>query len=172
MRFCTATSLCRHALHGWQRREDPGNESVVAGVVRQYRDLVPRSGWIVLGSLVLLVGCSRLSALTARELLPIVLAYCVFYFAFSRQFWQAAKYGDFSYGTYLYAFPIQQLILAFTALSFPLFVGTSMVLSALAGVASWFAVERWFHHTREPLVSDIRIDSAQVTDLAGAGADR
>jgi peptidoglycan/LPS O-acetylase OafA/YrhL len=86
-------------------------------------------------------------------LLPIVLAYTVFYVAFSRQFWRAAKHGDFSYGTYLYAFPIQQLILAFTVCTFPIFVGASMLLSGLAGVASWFAVERWFHRTREPLAT-------------------
>jgi peptidoglycan/LPS O-acetylase OafA/YrhL len=116
-----------------------------------YRDFIPRSGWIVLISLALLVICARLSPLTAKALLPLVLGYAVLYYAFSRQLFQAAKYGDFSYGTYLYAFPIQQLILAFSAWSFPIFVGTSMLLSGLAGIVSWFAVERWFHRTREPL---------------------
>jgi peptidoglycan/LPS O-acetylase OafA/YrhL len=119
----------------------------------RYRDLIPRSGWIVLVSLVVLIVCARFAPLTARALLPVILAYSVFYYAFSRQFWQAAKYGDFSYGTYLYAFPIQQLILAFAVGSFPIFVGTSMLLSGLAGIASWFAVERWFHRTREPIAT-------------------
>jgi peptidoglycan/LPS O-acetylase OafA/YrhL len=123
-------------------------------LVYVYRDLLPRSGWIVLLSLVLLVVCARFSPLTAKALLPIVLAYTVFYYAFSRQYFHAAKHGDFSYGTYLYAFPIQQLILAFWVCSFPVFVGTSMLLSALAGVVSWFAVERWFHRTREPISTD------------------
>jgi peptidoglycan/LPS O-acetylase OafA/YrhL len=125
-------------------------------LVYVYRDLVPRSGWIVLISLVLLLVCARFLPLTAQALLPIVLAYTVFYCAFSRQYFQAAKYGDFSYGTYLYAFPIQQLILAVTVLSFPIFVGISMLLSGVAGVASWFAVERWFHRTREPLAAGRR----------------
>jgi peptidoglycan/LPS O-acetylase OafA/YrhL len=119
-----------------------------------YRDWLPRSGWIVLASLILLVACAHFLPLTARALLPIVLAYTVFYCAFSRQLIQAASYGDFSYGTYLYAFPIQQLILASAAVSFPFFVGASMLLSGFAGVASWFAVERWFHRTREPLAND------------------
>jgi peptidoglycan/LPS O-acetylase OafA/YrhL len=125
-------------------------------LVYVYRDLIPRSGWIVLTSLAFLVVCARFSPLTARAFLPIVLAYAVFYYAFSRQYFQAARHGDFSYGTYLYAFPIQQLILAFTVLSFPIFVGISMLLSGVAGVASWFAVERWFHSTREPLAANGR----------------
>jgi peptidoglycan/LPS O-acetylase OafA/YrhL len=119
-----------------------------------YRDVIPRSRWIVLTALALLVICSRFTPLTARALLPIVLAYTVFYFAFCRQLFQAAKYGDFSYGVYLYAFPIQQLILALTVCTFPIFVGTSLLLSGLAGIASWFAVERWFHRTREPLPAE------------------
>jgi peptidoglycan/LPS O-acetylase OafA/YrhL len=122
-------------------------------LVYLFRGLIPRSGWIVLTSLVFLVGGARFAPLTARAFLPIILAYTVFYCAFCRQFWRAAKYGDFSYGTYLYAFPIQQLILAFTVFSFPIFVGISMLLSGLAGIASWFAVERWFHRAREPIAS-------------------
>ncbi|HTW74721.1 MAG TPA: hypothetical protein VMD56_07345, partial [Steroidobacteraceae bacterium] len=81
---------------------------------------------------------------------PMVLAYVVLYWAFGHQLIQAAKYGDFSYGTYLYAFPIQQLLLATTKVSFAVFVLSSIVLSLVAGVASWFAVERWFHRVREP----------------------
>jgi peptidoglycan/LPS O-acetylase OafA/YrhL len=126
----------------------------MAGMIAyRCRDLIPRSGWIVLISLVLLIVCARFAPLTARALLPVILAYSVFYYAFSRQFWQAAKYGDFSYGTYLYAFPIQQLILVIAVGSFPMFIGTSLVLSGLAGIASWFAVERWFHRAREPIAT-------------------
>ncbi len=138
---------------GWPNTWFRMAPSFMAGMlIYVYRDRVPRSGWIVLTGLLLLVVCTRFSPLLAEALLPIVLAYTVLYYAFSRQSIQAARYGDFSYGTYLYAFPIQQLILAFWVCSFPVFVATSMLLSAGAGVASWFAVERWFHRTREPLV--------------------
>jgi hypothetical protein len=122
-------------------------------LVYLYRDLIPRSGWVVLIGLVLLVVGARFFPLAARAFLPIILAYTVFYCAFCRQFWQAAKYGDFSYGTYLYAFPIQQLILVFAVGSFPVFVAASMLLSGLAGIVSWFAVERWFHRAREPVAT-------------------
>ncbi len=53
--------------------------------------------------------------------------------------------GDFSYGTYLYAFPIQQLIVRYTAGSgltpFGLFLGSTPVVLVLA-VLSWFFVEK------------------------------
>ena len=116
-----------------------------------YREKVPRSGWLALLGLVFLVACARFSPIAADAVLPLTVSYAVFYWAFSRQLLQAAKYGDYSYGTYLYAFPIQQLLLALTTLRFPVFVIASIVLSLLAGAASWFAVERWFHQTREPI---------------------
>jgi peptidoglycan/LPS O-acetylase OafA/YrhL len=56
----------------------------------------------------------------------------------------AAKYGDFSYGTYLYAFPIQQMLQATTHLTLAEFILTSMVFSLLAGVLSWNLVEKRF----------------------------
>jgi peptidoglycan/LPS O-acetylase OafA/YrhL len=116
-----------------------------------YREKVPRSGWLALFGLTFLVVCARFSPIAADVVLPLTVSYAVFYWAFSRQLLQAAKYGDYSYGTYLYAFPIQQLLLALTTLRFPVFVIASIVLSLLAGAASWFAVERWFHQTREPI---------------------
>jgi peptidoglycan/LPS O-acetylase OafA/YrhL len=56
------------------------------------------------------------------------------------------RYGDFSYGVYLYAFPIEQVIvmsaggsmspIKLFALAFP--------ISLVAGAVSWFFVERYF----------------------------
>jgi peptidoglycan/LPS O-acetylase OafA/YrhL len=57
-----------------------------------------------------------------------------------------SRFGDFSYGTYLYAFPIQQLLvqLAGGALGPYFLFAVAAPLSILAGFASWHAVERWF----------------------------
>jgi peptidoglycan/LPS O-acetylase OafA/YrhL len=124
----------------------------VAGMLfYDYRGSVPRSGYIAAVGLLSYEACAWLFPLAAAALLPAVLAYAVFYCAFSRQFFWAAKHGDFSYGAYLYAFPLQQLLLALTALTFPAFVTASMTLALMAGVASWFLVERWFHKPREPM---------------------
>jgi peptidoglycan/LPS O-acetylase OafA/YrhL len=89
-----------------------------------------------------------------RLLLPPTLAYGLLYIAFHPKWrWgDAARYGDFSYGSYLYAFPIQQMLkvglVAAGFHSFPLYVVIAMATAILAGVASWFAVERWFEASR------------------------
>jgi peptidoglycan/LPS O-acetylase OafA/YrhL len=56
------------------------------------------------------------------------------------------RYGDFSYGVYLYAFPIQQLIVkAFGGHIEPLkLFALAAPLTLIVGVASWFLVERHF----------------------------
>jgi peptidoglycan/LPS O-acetylase OafA/YrhL len=80
--------------------------------------------------------------------LPIGFSYALLWFCFcSRvrlQGW--GKYGDFSYGTYLYAFPIQQLLVYWTGNSWSplLHFAVALPLSVLAGVLSWHAVERHF----------------------------
>jgi peptidoglycan/LPS O-acetylase OafA/YrhL len=84
--------------------------------------------------------------------MPAALAICgtylIFWFAFTKYvpLSHFAKYGDFSYGIYLYAFPIQQIIVAtFGARMSPLkFFLMAMPCTVLAGVLSWYAVERWF----------------------------
>ena len=80
--------------------------------------------------------------------LPTLGTYLLLYLAFTTDWrWTgAAKYGDFSYGIYLYAFPIQQLIMR--ALGHPVHPWTlfafALVPTLLAGVASWYLVERHF----------------------------
>jgi peptidoglycan/LPS O-acetylase OafA/YrhL len=79
-------------------------------------------------------------------LFPVFGTYLLMYLAF----WERAglhrvtRFGDLSYGTYLYAFPIQQLVVQHLGLrSSPvrLFVtATPLVLAAAA--MSWFFVER------------------------------
>ena len=79
---------------------------------------------------------------------PIAASYLIFYLAFAAKLpvYNAAVHGDFSYGVYLYSFPIQQLIMfAFGHpvspwLLFALAVPSSLVVGAI----SWYAVERRF----------------------------
>lgn len=81
------------------------------------------------------------------------LAYVIFYVGFSDRLrlHNAARFGDFSYGTYLYAFPIQQMLQSTKQLTLPEFIGASMILSLLAGVLSWHLVEKHFMSRRRKM---------------------
>jgi peptidoglycan/LPS O-acetylase OafA/YrhL len=57
-----------------------------------------------------------------------------------------SRYGDFSYGTYLYAFPVQQMIMRFIGhpvLPWVLF-SVALPASLICAFVSWHLVERWF----------------------------
>ncbi|PQO32827.1 acyltransferase [Bremerella cremea] len=96
-----------------------------------------------------LAGCllAGLVPIVKPLILPVAMTYAVFYAAFQRRicFHHFGKYGDFSYGIYLYAFPIQQMIVYANGGSmnpFLLFL-LATPASILAGIASWYGVERW-----------------------------
>ncbi|MFW2850444.1 acyltransferase family protein [Sphingomonas sp. TX0543] len=127
---------------------------VLGGAAYIYRDRVPRSGWLLAG----LVAATLIAAhlpladplrlVLTRLLLPPTLVYGVLYLAFDARvrMGNAARFGDFSYGCYLYAFPIQQMLVALLrhVVPFPVFVIAALACSLAAGVASWYLVERWF----------------------------
>lgn len=110
--------------------------------------LVPRSAWLLallLGALVASAQFGEGSRIAFDILFPFAITYAVFYVAYSRiRLPDAARFGDFSYGVYLYGFPIQQMLKASIHLPFAAYVVTCLALSLLAGVASWNLVEKWF----------------------------
>ncbi|STX27705.1 acyltransferase [Legionella beliardensis] len=75
----------------------------------------------------------------------VVFTYCVMIIAFKRKLSLPFldKCGDFSYGIYIYAFPIQQLIINLNPKIMPvqLFL-ISFLLSLLAAIGSWFLIEK------------------------------
>ncbi len=79
-----------------------------------------------------------------------------------------ARFGDFSYGTYLYAFPIQQLIVKFaggTMAPMKLFL-LAAPLSVGIGALSWFVVERRFLTGSLSLKPAISLAQNATTGLA------
>lgn len=109
-----------------------------------YRDRLPRSGALAVALSIAFVGAAHTSDLLCDALFPIATAYLTFYVAFGgRALPDFAKFGDFSYGTYLYGFPIEQMLVT-ASLPFLLYVPAAIFLSLCAGTASWFIVERRF----------------------------
>lgn len=105
-------------------------------------------------------------------LVPPTLVYVTLYTAFSERIHaeKAAMFGDFSYGTYLYAFPIQRILSALYRgqISFPTYVVLSVTLSLVAGVASWYLVERWFLHRVLPAAPASTTETVEQEAPAGA----
>jgi peptidoglycan/LPS O-acetylase OafA/YrhL len=120
----------------------------LAGVVLYlFRDHVRLHAWgAVLAVIALLAACWVHAGWAA--VFPVAGTYLVFYVAFAR--WiplqRVGRFGDFSYGTYLFAFPIEQLLmmkLGHAVAPWMLFA-MATPLTLLAAVVSWYAVERRF----------------------------
>jgi len=75
---------------------------------------------------------------------PILLSYIVFCTAIYLPFSSFDKYGDFSYGLYIYAFPVQQTLTFFGYNKYGFFAYfiLSFVLTLLLSIGSWFFVEQ------------------------------
>ena len=111
-----------------------------------YRGVVPHSRLLLAVALGGLAVFEITGVLT--YFLPLLGGYCVFYFAFSPRLGlqRFARHGDLSYGLYLYAFPMQQLLVsrfagAWNAGTLTL---TAFVLAGLCAVLSWSLVEKRF----------------------------
>jgi peptidoglycan/LPS O-acetylase OafA/YrhL len=78
--------------------------------------------------------------------LPIFGSYIVFYLSFHKylKFYHFGKYGDFSYGIYIYAFPIEEMIVSLSHNKFsPMEVFfTAFPLTLICAIASWHIVEK------------------------------
>jgi peptidoglycan/LPS O-acetylase OafA/YrhL len=75
------------------------------------------------------------------------------------------RFGDFSYGTYLYAFPIQQLLVqrAHGQISPWLLFAEAAPLTLLVGALSWFLVERHFLQRSSQLKHEAILPSERQT---------
>jgi peptidoglycan/LPS O-acetylase OafA/YrhL len=121
----------------------------------------------------LIVSLAALIVASAVRLLGPALTifgtYLAFYFAFlpSARFRNFARFGDWSYGTYLYAWPVQQLVVQTLPgiRPLPLFV-TATVVTTIFAAGSWHLVEKralalkgaWLEWKARPLSDCGRMD--------------
>lgn len=76
------------------------------------------------------------------------------------------KFGDFSFGLYLYAFPIQQLFSNLGVNNFMLHISLSTMTAMVLAVISWRFIE-------EPALSlKIRKSTIKLSDAAAIDASR
>jgi peptidoglycan/LPS O-acetylase OafA/YrhL len=113
---------------------------------------IPRHPLILIGLIgLLLLLChfpvsDKFQRVSSQLIFPLTITYSTFYFAFTDRIKlrHAAAKGDFSYGTYLYAYPIQQMLISPFIFPFPIIVLLSIILSLGASYLSWHLVEKWF----------------------------
>ncbi len=73
------------------------------------------------------------------------LSYCILWIGLSNQLHlpKLGQYGDFSYGLYLYAYPLQQISILYVGTEFPWLINLLAFIGALCmAVCSWFLVEK------------------------------
>jgi len=109
-----------------------------------FREKIILSKYIALSSLILLILTIKMP--TVNTFIHIIaISYLTFFLAYNTGFLNNfKKFGDFSYGVYIYAFPIQQiLILNFIKELSPikLFI-ISTLITLIFAVISWFFIEK------------------------------
>ena len=120
----------------------------LAGVVFYlYRDRIPMRAWLAVVSFVSLIAASFFySGWTV--IFPLAGTYLIFWFAFTPRIrlQHFGRFGDFSYGTYLYAFPIEQLLMRWFGhpVQPALLYLCATPITLVIAVASWYGVERRF----------------------------
>lgn len=110
-------------------------------LIRLYQDRLPRKGVIALGAFgALVLGC----VLGYGYLVFMFAApYLVWYLGTSEKCGGFAKYGDLSFGLYVYSYPIQQLLLHYFPTITPMvhFAATLLIALPIAAL-SWHFVEK------------------------------
>ena len=111
-----------------------------------FENRIPVSTRWAFSILIILIVAALLPPL-GPIIFPFTVTYLLFWISFRPigllQNW--ARYGDFSYGIYLYAFPIQQLIVRQNPGIGPISLFLMATpLSVIAGVISWHLIEKHF----------------------------
>jgi len=111
------------------------------------RTYIPFSpGLAVLALAIALVGCRFRHGMDL--LMPFAGTYLIFFIAFNPQlpFANFGKRGDFSYGIYLYAFPVQQLLVQWTGnrLGVMAHFAAATCVTVVLAFLSWHLVEKHF----------------------------
>jgi peptidoglycan/LPS O-acetylase OafA/YrhL len=125
---------------------------LVGSLLYLYRDKIPDSGllawgctFLVLFGLVLPVGNSVPTfTFTSVDLTAVFLAYPLLWLGIHLPFHMVGARNDYSYGVYIYAFPVQQLLVIWGVSRWGYWPYTLLAVAVVVpfAVASWWAVEK------------------------------
>lgn len=113
--------------------------------IYNYQDKIYLKKEYLFFSILILIYFAITNKLFLNYVYLFLVPYILFYFAYIpkgiiRNF---NKIGDYSYGIYIYAFPIQQIVIYnYPTISFPMFVAISIITTLLFSVLSWHFVEK------------------------------
>jgi len=77
---------------------------------------------------------------------PLAIPYILFVLAFKMPFTNFDKYGDFSYGLYIYSYPIQQMLSFFglNKTGFIIYLMLSLLTTIIPSILSYYLIEKTF----------------------------
>ena len=140
-----------HCFHGFIRyyMSSLGLLFLCGTMLLMFKNTV-RLDWRICAACLAGLGASvLLKPAGASLVVTLCLPYAVIYFAFLKlpQLQAITRYGDFSYGVYVYAFPVQQMVLHEMLthgieLLFVVYVAICCILTLVLGMLSWFLVEK------------------------------
>ncbi|MDV8055961.1 acyltransferase [Rhodococcus sp. IEGM 1343] len=107
------------------------------------RDKIPMNGWLTAVAACLAILTIPLGLFPLLGALPF--AYVMMWLGIKLPLQSVGRKNDFSYGTYIYAMPLQQILVAiydWTKLPIGVFVALSIACAAPFALLSWFVIEK------------------------------
>jgi peptidoglycan/LPS O-acetylase OafA/YrhL len=126
--------------HGWFPPAEFAACFFGGSVFYRYRDRIPQHGVVAVASIALLAASSLLPGRWMLALAPVFMVYPLLLLA-SLKFGSGLRV-DYSYGVYLYAFPIQQVVATLVPNLQPLLLAAvAFPITLLIAALSWHVVE-------------------------------
>jgi peptidoglycan/LPS O-acetylase OafA/YrhL len=108
------------------------------------KEHIPSSKTLIISCTLVFIGTTLVHSEISTLLCDLVLPYIVIYLGFVKLPWPYIfKSEDFSYGIYLYAYPIQQLTIhVWRQVNFSAFMAISLILTFICAIFSWYCIEK------------------------------
>lgn len=111
-------------------------------LVYQFRHLIPVNGWLIGGAFVVVALAALLP--DYRVVAAIPLAFALIGVGALTKIRRLRLQNDVSYGTYIYAFPVQQVLASagLAVVGVPVFAIVATVITLALATGSWYAIEK------------------------------